>query len=65
MTKIIEFETSVVSLPREEGPLTGGMGSKADFITIKLRTSDGLEGISLQDSRAISWLKLSRNASTH
>ncbi len=46
MTKIIEFETSVVSLPREEGPLTGGMGSKADFITIKLRTSDGLEGIS-------------------
>ena len=43
--KIVSSETGVVSLPREEGPLTGGMGSKAEFVTIKIRTDEGIEGI--------------------
>ena len=43
--KIVSSETGVVSLPREEGPLTGGMGNNAEFITIKIRTDNGLEGI--------------------
>ena len=43
--KITDFETRVISLPREEGPLTGGVGSEAQFVTIKLRTDNGIEGI--------------------
>ena len=43
--KIQKYETGIVSLPREEGPLSGGMGSKAEFITIKIITDDGIEGI--------------------
>ena len=39
--KIQRYETGIVSLPREEGPLSGGMGSKAEFITIKIITDDG------------------------
>ena len=42
---ISNFETKVVAVPREEGPLTGGMGNKAEFITIKINTDDGLTGI--------------------
>ena len=43
--KIEKYQTGIVSLPREEGPLSGGMGSKAEFITIKILTSEGIEGI--------------------
>ena len=43
--KIKNFETKVVAVPRDEGPLTGGMGNKAEFVTIKINTEDGLTGI--------------------
>ncbi|MQF66520.1 mandelate racemase/muconate lactonizing enzyme family protein [SAR202 cluster bacterium AC-647-P02_OGT_505m] len=43
--KIVSSETGVVSIPREEGPLTGGMGKNAEFVTIKIMTEDGIEGI--------------------
>ena len=43
--KIKDFETKVVAVPRDEGPLTGGMGNKAEFVTIKINTEDGLTGI--------------------
>ena len=45
MMKIKNFETKVVAVPRDEGPLTGGMGNKAEFVTIKINTEDGLTGI--------------------
>ena len=36
--QITGFETGVVSIPREEGPLGGGPGSvAADFVTLKMR----------------------------
>ena len=44
--KIVSYETKVVALPREEGPLTGGMGNKAEFVVIKINTDQGLTGIS-------------------
>ena len=44
--KIAGFETGVVALPRVEGPLGAGPGSlAASFVTLKLRTDDGIEGI--------------------
>ncbi len=45
--KIVSFETGAVSLPREEGPLSGGPpgGIAANFVTLKLRADDGTEGI--------------------
>ena len=43
--KIANYQTGVVSVPREEGPLTGGVGSQAEFVTIKIRTDNGIEGI--------------------
>ena len=43
--KIVSSGTGVVSIPREEGPLTGGMGNNAEFVTIKIMTEDGIEGI--------------------
>lgn len=44
--KIQEFETHVVSLPRAEGPLGGGPGpAVSNFVTLKVRTDDGIEGI--------------------
>ena len=44
--RISGFETGVVSIPRGEGPLGGGPGSlAADFVTLKMRTGDGIEGI--------------------
>ena len=43
--KITDFKTGVISLPREDGPLTGGFGPEAQFVTIKIRTDNGLEGI--------------------
>ncbi|MCH2312780.1 MAG: hypothetical protein MK411_02030 [SAR202 cluster bacterium] len=43
--KIQRYETGIGSLPREEGPLSGGMGSRAEFITIKIITDEGMEGI--------------------
>ena len=43
--KIVDYQTGVVSVPREEGPLTGGIGSQAEFVTIKVRTDNGIEGI--------------------
>ncbi len=44
--KITGFETSVVSIPRVVGPLSEGAGSvSASFVTLRLRTDDGIEGI--------------------
>ena len=44
--KITAFETSVVAIPREAGPLSEGPGSvAASFVTLKLRADDGTEGI--------------------
>ena len=43
--KIQTYETGIVGLPRAEGPLSGGSGDVAEFITIKIITDDGLEGI--------------------
>ncbi len=44
--KIAGFSTRVVSIPRERGPLGEGPGSAASsFVTLKLRTDDGIEGI--------------------
>ncbi len=44
--EIIGFETRVVAIPREQGPLGEGIGSIASsFVTLKLRTSDGIEGV--------------------
>lgn len=39
--KLTGFETQIVELPRESGPL----GASAMFVTLKLRTDDGIEGI--------------------
>ena len=45
--KITGFRTHAVSLPREQGPLGGGLGSlAANFITLTLQTDEGVEGIS-------------------
>ena len=44
--KVTGFETGVVALPRAVGPLSSGPGSvAASFVTLKLRTDDGIEGI--------------------
>ena len=47
--KIKGYETGVVSLPREAGPLTGGSGdgksSSSEFVTIKIYSTDGTVGI--------------------
>ena len=47
--KIKSYKTGVVSLPREAGPLTGGLGdgksSTSDFVTIKIQSEDGTTGI--------------------
>ena len=44
--KITTFATRVVSLPRERGPLIGLPGvTAADFVTLTLRTDEGVEGI--------------------
>ena len=47
--KIKSYQTGVVSLPREAGPLTGGLGdgksSTSDFVTIKIQSEDGTTGI--------------------
>ncbi len=39
--KITGFETQIVELPRDSGP----MGATALFVTLKLHTDDGIEGI--------------------
>ena len=45
--KIAGFSTKVVSVPRESGPLGEGPGTTAsNFITLKIQTDDGIEGIS-------------------
>ncbi|MCI0440174.1 MAG: mandelate racemase/muconate lactonizing enzyme family protein [Chloroflexi bacterium] len=45
--KIARFSTGVVRVPRESGPLTGRPGSaNASFVTLRMRTDDGIEGIS-------------------
>ena len=47
--KITGFQTGVVSLPREAGPMTGGLGdgksASAEFVTIKIQSAGGAEGI--------------------
>ncbi len=44
--KVTGFETGVVALPRAVGPLSSGPESvAASFVTLKLRTDDGVEGI--------------------
>jgi len=40
--KLASFETRAVSMPRPVGPQVGGT---APFVTLKLRTDDGIEGI--------------------
>ena len=43
---IASFATRIVSVPREAGPLgLGPRSTGADFVTLKLRTDDGIEGI--------------------
>ncbi len=45
--KIASFETKAVSIPREPGPLGEGPGAiMANFVTLKMRTDDGVEGVS-------------------
>lgn len=45
--KITSVTTRAVRLPRERGPLSGMPGAlAADFVTLRLRTDDGVEGIS-------------------
>ena len=39
--KIVGFETQIVELPRDAGP----MGASALFVTLKVHTDDGIEGI--------------------
>ena len=44
--KIADYATTVVSIPREVGPLGEGPGAVAStFVTLKMRTDDGIEGI--------------------
>ena len=44
--KIAGFSTRVVSVPRESGPLSAGPGAMAsNFVTLKMHTEDGIEGI--------------------
>jgi L-alanine-DL-glutamate epimerase-like enolase superfamily enzyme len=44
--KITGHEARVVSVPRERGPLGGPPGATtADFVTLRLRTDEGIEGI--------------------
>ena len=44
--KIAKFSTRLVSVPREQGPLGEGPGSvAANFVTLKVTTDDGVEGI--------------------
>ena len=44
--KIASFQTRAVSIPREAGPLSEGPGAIAsNFITLRLRTDDGIEGV--------------------
>ena len=44
--KIAEFDTQIVSIPREAGPLGEGPSSvAANFVTLKMRTDEGIEGI--------------------
>jgi L-alanine-DL-glutamate epimerase-like enolase superfamily enzyme len=44
--KVTGFETRVVRLPREEGPLGTAPGAAAaHFVTLKVRADDGIEGI--------------------
>ena len=42
--KIASFETRAVRVPREHAPFAVG-GDEIDFVTLKLRTDDGIEGI--------------------
>ena len=45
--KVTGFATRVVRVPREEGPLAEGPGVRAaTFVTLRLYTDEGLEGIS-------------------
>ena len=39
--KLTGFQTQIVELPRDSGP----MGATAMFVTLKLQTDDGIEGI--------------------
>ena len=41
--KIASFETMAVRIPREPGP--SSMRDEANFVTLRLRTDDGIEGI--------------------
>ena len=45
--KIVSFETKAISIPRESGPLADGPGAvMSNFVTLKMQTDDGIEGIS-------------------
>ena len=45
--KVSEFDTRIVELPREKGPLSGGSPGAAGFIMVllRMRTDDGVEGV--------------------
>ena len=46
LLKIAGFETRIVFLPRETGPLVGGYSSTSiGVVVLRLRTTDGIEGI--------------------
>ena len=46
LLKIAGFETRIVFLPREVGPLVGGYSSTSiGVVVLRLRTTDGIEGI--------------------
>ena len=50
--KVTGFTTKVVSVPRESGPLGDGLASLAsNFITLKLHTDEGVDGISYAGCR--------------
>ena len=42
--KIVSYETRAVCVPREPGPPVGG-ANVAPFVTLTLRTDEGIEGI--------------------
>ena len=61
--KIAGFSTRVVSVPRETGPLGGGTNSDTvSFVTLKMWTDDGVEGIGYAGFVSVVMLKALKEA---